>query len=185
MSNPLRLVIRDGIAVDIKACIALDHSYETEFVWQVSIEREDPSQYQTRFRMERLPRTMDVTYPSDELRLRLALPTQHCFLVAAGRDEEQPFGYLTMRQEPNYGIAFIQDIVVSRPFRRNRIGTRLLEIARKWAQERKLIRLIAEVQTKNYPAIAFCQNAGLSFCGYNERLFGNQDVAVFFGQTLR
>jgi hypothetical protein len=42
-----------------------------------------------------------------------------------------------------------------------------------------------EIQTKNYPGIIFCQQRGFAFCGFNDRLFPNQDIAVFFSQALR
>lgn len=48
---------------DLAACLALDGSYETDFVWQVTQQSED-NQVATRFRTIRLPRTMRVPYPS-------------------------------------------------------------------------------------------------------------------------
>ena len=41
------------------------------------------------------------------------------------------------------------------------------------------------MQSKNYPAISFAQKQGLAFCGYNDRYYASQDVALFFGMTLK
>jgi GNAT superfamily N-acetyltransferase len=185
MTNPIALVIRDGLEADIAPCLALDHTYTTEYVWQVQFEHSDPQYHQAMFKTERLPRTLEATYPADERRLRLALATQHCFLAAVDRDADSVLGYLVMSSIPARKVALIQDLVVDRSVRRRNIGGKLLTIARRWAREQHLERLIAEVQTRNYPAIQFCQTGGLVFCGYNERYFDNQDIAVFFGQSLR
>jgi hypothetical protein len=40
------------------------------------------------------------------------------------------------------------------------------------------------MQTKNYPAISFCQKHGMTFCGFNDRHFANQDIALFFALAL-
>jgi GNAT superfamily N-acetyltransferase len=183
MSTSFSFLIRDGLASDIPACLALDSSYETEYVWQMSIQQEGPER-QVMFKLERLPREMEVTYPTSPHRLRLALPREQCFLVAVGRDEPETLGYLTMRQDPAHAIAWVQDLVVARSFRRRRIGLRLLKVARQWAAEHRLARLMIETQTKNYPGITFCQKAGFTFCGFNDQYFQNQDIAVFFGQSL-
>jgi hypothetical protein len=53
------------------------------------------------------------------------------------------------------------------------------------AARRALRHLSVEVPTKNYPAICFCQRNNLTFCGFNDRYFANQDVALFFGQAVR
>ena len=184
MTNKFGLVIRDGLENDINACMKLDVTYETDYVWQMSIRR-DTDQQQVLFKEEHLPRTLEASYPADAERLRNALKAKHCFLVAANRDSSDILGYLTMRHDTGHGLAIIQDIVVSRPFRRYKIGSRLLKVARKWAMEHGLSALQVETRSKNHPAILFCQYSGLNFCGFNDQYFKNQDIAVFFGQSLR
>ena len=184
MSGSFRFLIRDGLESDISACLDLDSSYETDYVWQMHIQR-DPSQSNVVFKTERLPRVMEVTYEVSRQRLRLALPKEQCFVVAVGRDEPETLGYLVMSYNAMTQSAWVYDLVVSRLFRRRRIGTRLLNIARQWASEHDAWQLTVETQTKNYPAIQFCQSSGLAFCGFSEQYFLNQDIAVFFGQTLR
>lgn len=185
MSTSPGFVIRDGISNDIPACITLDHDYETEYVWQMRL-HEDAGHHQIAFQTEKLPRIMETSWPHNEQRLRLALPDDQCFLVAQSReDSDEILGYLAMRVDPIYQIAQLQDLIVSKPYRRRRIGSRLFAVARKWARDHDMLRMTAEVQTRNYPAILFCQQVGLAFCGFNDHYFPNQDIAVFFSGSLR
>lgn len=182
--NPPKYLIRDGVENDLPICVQLDSSYETNFVWQMNIENETQLA-RVSFKTERLPRTMEVTYPVNAKRLKLALPSDHCFLVAVGQTSTDILAYLTMWRDEANNIAFIRDLIVHRPYRGQGIATKLLNIARRWARQRRIRQLIIETQTKNYPAIMFCQNAEFEFCGFNDQYFRNQDIAVFFGQTLR
>ena len=184
MSTTFSFVIRDGLESDIEACLALDRVYETDHVWQMSV-FEEPGNWQISFKREGLPRTVEAEYPVDERRLRAALPDEHCFLVAADRETGEVVGCLTMRSQPPHRIAQVQDLVVSRPYRGHGIGSRLLRVARGWAREQALTEMTVELQTKNYPGIAFCQSVGFAFCGFNDHYFLNRDIAVFFSQTLR
>jgi len=176
-------LIRDATEDDLAACLALDTAYTTSHVWQMSIS-DTLEQIQVTFKTERLPRLMQATHPVDETRLRLCLPPEQCFLVAASRTAPQVIGYLTMRYEPIHRVAVVQDIVIDPDARRQRIGSRLLKIARQWATENHAARLMVEVRTKNYPMISFCLANGLMFCGYNDRYLPDKDIAVFFGETL-
>lgn len=176
------MIIRDAIEQDIPACLGLDANYETERVWQTTFQPSTGDQSIT-FRVERLPRQMRVDYEADEARLKRALSKAHCFLVAEEADEI--IGYLTMRYDPTHSIGMVQDVVVTRPYRRHRIGARLLKVARRWATENQLTEMMAETQTKNYPAIQFLQTNGFVFCGFNDHYFRNGDIAVFFCASLR
>ena len=61
MSATVNFVIRDGLASDIPDCLLLDHSYETDYVWQMQVNDEDG--WRIDFKTERLPRALEVTYP--------------------------------------------------------------------------------------------------------------------------
>ncbi len=184
MSATVNFVIRDGLARDIPDCLQLDHSYETEYVWQMQINGEDG--WRIDFKTERLPRALDVFYEPNEERLRAGLTPDQCFLVATTHEADpEIIGYLSMRADRQYGIGLVQDMVVSRPYRRHQIATRLTKIAGRWAHERQLLSLMIETQTKNYPSIRFCEAVGFAFCGFNDRYFPNRDIAVFFSQSIR
>lgn len=187
-------LIRDGVEADLAACLALDHRYETDTVWQTSIQQE-LNGWQILFKKERLPRTLESEHPSSEHRLRATLPADQCFLVASERTSEPTedgeavnshlLAYLSMRREPSRQVGWIQDFVVDAPVRRAKIATRLFKVARAWALEHDLTRLMVETQTRNAPAVQFCTALGFSFCGYNDRYFDQQDIAIFLGQNLR
>jgi len=183
MSTALAVRIRDGLESDIPACLALDHRFETDFVWQMTLVGEG-HRWQIAFNRQHLPRTLEGLYPADERRLRLALPPDQCFLVLVRRDEPEILGYLTMSSLPAHRLARIHDLVISHPYRRNRLGTRLLNVARQWAREHALERLVIEARTQNYPGIVFCQQSGFQFSGYDDQYFPNRDIAVFFSQSL-
>jgi GNAT superfamily N-acetyltransferase len=184
MPTKLSFLIRDGLEKDIDSCLKIDHLYQTDYVWQMSIIQETGA-WQVTFKTERLPRTLEVTYPANESSLRLALPADQCFLVAVSHDEAEVLGYLTMRCDPVYQTALLYSLVVSQPFRRCGIGKRLLNVGRQWAREHDLVRLTVEVQTRNYPGIAFCQSRGFAFCGYSDQHLPDQDIALFFSQSIR
>ncbi|MBK9751434.1 MAG: GNAT family N-acetyltransferase [Chloroflexi bacterium] len=183
MSTPTPFQIRDGLESDLPDALALDHSFETDTVWQMTIRQEEG--WHISFRRERLPRVIEVVHEADEKRLRSMLPGNQCFLVATRRDDSSVIGYLAMRRDYLNQIGLITDIVVTRSHRRMGVGARLVAIAGVWAKEHDLTRLIIETQTKNYPAIQFCQHSGFAFCGYNDQQFRNRDIAVYFSQSLR
>jgi GNAT superfamily N-acetyltransferase len=183
MSTTLGFVIRDGLETDIAACLALDHHYETDFVWQMGVE-DPPGQWHIHFHKQRLPRTLETIYSPNEKRLRNVLAPDDCFLVAVAKEGNEILGYLTMRTEPVYSTAWVQDIVVTLPYRRHRIGTRLVNVARQWAKEHGIKRLTAECSTQNFPGIAFCQQLGFRLCGYSDQYYPNHDIAVFLSQSL-
>ena len=179
MSFPRGLLIRDGLATDIPVCLGLDHTYETEYVWQINIHG-DNQQRNITLRRERLPRNMNATHPITENRLKHGLSTDHAFLVAAHAADAPPYAYLVMTQDPIDQSAHIRDVVVDTDYRRTGIGTRLVKVAHRWAMSRGIKRIFAETQTKNYPAIQLYLRTGYTFCGFNDQYFDNQDIAIFF-----
>lgn len=166
---------------ELVLCLALDHSYVTEYVWQMDV-REESDDITVRFRLVRLPRVMEVAYPRDSDHLMPSWQRRDCFLVAAVDDVV--LGYVNMRIDAAGTTGMIHDLVVNKPFRRRRIGRALLEQATRWATLRGLHRLTLEMQTKNYPAIQFARARGFAFCGFNDRYFTNQDIAIFFSKSL-
>lgn len=184
MSSTVNFVIRDGLEGDIPACIALDHAYETDRVWQMQVNNEDG--WRIDFKTERLPRSLDTTYPADEARLRDVLAPEYCFLIATTReDEPEVIGYLGMTCDRLYRVGLVRDLVIDRNYRRKGIAGRMIKVAAQWAKEHDLTSLMIETQTKNYPAIRFCEAAGFVFCGFNDRYLPNRDIAVFFSQSVR
>ena len=180
--GPITLTIRSAMPSEYELCAALDHSVSTEYVWQMMLNESDGAQ-QVTFRSARLPRSMKVLYPRGGEALFQSWRLHTVFLVA--ESDQMVVGYVNVREESAQETAWAADLAVDRPHRLQGVGTALLNAARAWAAERGLRRIIVETQTKNYPAIRFLQKRGLVFCGYNDLYYPNQDIAIFFGQTLR
>ena len=166
---------------ELALCADLDHSFQTEFVWQMDV-REEAEGIGVRFRTVRLPRSMEVAYPRDSRQLRQSWATRDCFLVACV--DELILGYVNMRVNPAGTTGLVHDLVVHAPLRHRRIGSALLDQATRWARLKKLGQLSIEMQTKNFPAISFVQKHGFGFCGYNDHYYPNQDIALFFSKNL-
>lgn len=174
--------IRKARSTDWDACTKLDHSNVTDRAWRIQ-ECEREGDITVTFQPIRLPREVVVRYPRQEKDLEAGWA--HCDLFLIARSGKRVYGYVTARSLPGHGIARLQDLVVEREWRRRGVGTELLQRATAWARDKGLLRLIAEVQTTNYPAIAFCRSQGFAFWGYSDWYWRTQDIALFFGQTVR
>ncbi|MBF8282149.1 MAG: hypothetical protein A2W37_02060 [Chloroflexi bacterium RBG_16_63_12] len=174
--------VRPAASADLPHLTALDHGYSTDYVWQMDA-REENEQTSITFRTVRLPRSMRVAFPRDSQQLLEAWNRRVCFLVAEEAGLLKGYLNLTLAAAPETG--WIADFAVDRRFRRSGVGSVLLASAAHWARQNNLGRLIVETQSKNYPAICFAQKHGMAFCGYNDRYYPNQDVALFFGMVLK
>lgn len=166
---------------ELHACSALDHSYHTEYVWQMDV-RDEGDDLNVRFRLVRLPRSAHVGYPRDPEKLLQVWDRRECFLVAVADDVV--LGYVNMHVDGLNEKGWIQDVVVGAPFRRRRVGSALVEQAARWAALRSIRTLMLEMHTKNYPAIQFARQLGYVFCGFNDRYYPSKDIAIFFGKNL-
>jgi GNAT superfamily N-acetyltransferase len=162
--------------------LSIDASYVTDHVWQMDAKESD-GVVSVSFRTVRLPRTMKVAYPRDTDGLVDDWRKGECFLVAL--DDGQVVGYLDMTTHTWNMTGWINNFVVARSHRRLGVGAALLRGAVRWAQDSGLLKIVAEMKTKNYPAICFYQKHAFSFCGFNDRYYVNQDIALFFVQLLR
>jgi ribosomal protein S18 acetylase RimI-like enzyme len=81
--------------------------------------------------------------------------------------------------------AYLRTLVVGRAHRRRGIAGRLLAEARRWAARQGAEQLLGDLSARNFPALRLLQKAGFSFCGYNERCYPDNEVAIFFATRLR
>jgi ribosomal protein S18 acetylase RimI-like enzyme len=173
--------IRNATSSDIPHLMKLDHGYSTEYVWQMAY-NQDREAIAITFRELRLPRPMRVGYPrkpgllADEWVLRTG------FLVA--EREGIPIGYIAFVDGPAPGSAWVTDIVVGLPERRQGVGSQLVRTGMKWCIERGLSSIYLEMQSKNYPAISLSRKLGFRFTGFSDSYFPDQDIALFFRQDL-
>jgi len=177
----IKPIIRSATAADLSPCRAFDPSFETEYVWQMDSRAQD-GQINISFRTVRLPRPMKVAYPRDVKQLNAGWNACDAMLVAD--DNRAVLGYVALAKRGAQSAAWVQDLIVTKTARRNGVGSALLTGVLRWAREEKLAWIMIEVQTKNYPAIQFCQKHGFTFCGYNDHFFANQDIAVFFVKAV-
>ena len=174
--------VRPAVSSDLTRLMAMDHSCFSDYVWQLELRRE-AGQISSIFREVRLPRSVAVAYPRDPMSLSESWTRRDAVLVAV--DEGVPVGYLALVEERAAGSARVTDIVVTPERRRQGIGSSLLTAAQAWAVERRIQRLILEMQSKNQPCIRLAQKFGYEFCGYNDQYYPTQDVALFFGRALK
>lgn len=174
--------IRTAVMDDLPRCLELDPAITTDYVWQVEAEENGGSR-KYNFRPARLPRStvLHNTYATEKL--TEAWQTRTHFVVAEGG--ATIYGYLGIQHDPLLGIAWVRELVVDRTWRRQGIGSALLNYAQRWAKHNRLQKMMTEAQTKNHPAITFFQSHGLTFAGFNDHYYPNRDIALFFVQNIR
>jgi ribosomal protein S18 acetylase RimI-like enzyme len=177
------MMVRSVTPADLPQVLAIDPDYTTEYVWQMEA-REGDGSVAIAFRTVRLPRSMRVAYPRYPEALAEEFGRRDGLHLVA-EDEGGIAGYLGLTLQPVSGAGWITHLAVARDKRRRGIGTALIDAATRWGREHGLTRLIVETQTKNYPAIHFCQRLGFAFCGYHDRYYRNQDIALFFARPIR
>lgn len=171
--------VRSFELADLPALIEIDHSYHTDHVWQMELESSDES-VSVKFREIRLPRSMKVDYPRSVDLFADTWKEKDVVLVA--ESEEEPVGYLALSRGGAPGISLVTDFAVLRRFRRHGVGSALVRGGFVWLEQNKGGQLILEMQSKNYPAICLAYKLGFEFCGYSDRYYRNQDIALFFAK---
>ena len=172
--------IRPTVSTDLARLSALDHTIETDYVWQLDLHRE-VSQVAVDLREVRLPRTIRLEHP----RLAKELPdTWHIRPMFSAMIGLEAVAYIRFTDQIIPHALWITDVVVGRPLRRQGVAHRLIAAAEAWAVQRGLRRAIMEVQSKNQPAIRMILKMGFEFCGYNDQYYATRDVALFFVRSL-
>ncbi len=181
--------IRPAISSDISYLIALDHGYTSEYVWQMEMRRGAQTSLVSEpvrrvyFRQIRLPRSVRVDYPRPPRSLADDWSSRSGILVALL--EGRPIGYASLMLNIAPLTAWVSDLVVDRPLRRQGIGRALLLASMEWAEHMESSNLVLEMQPKNYPAIQLALKLGFELCGYNDRYYADHEIGIFFGKWLR
>jgi ribosomal protein S18 acetylase RimI-like enzyme len=175
------VIIRPVSLADLKLLTEIDHSYHTDYVWQMELDSRQ-SEVNVCFREVRLPRSMRVEYPRDISYLVEGWQEREGLLVAEYNGES--IGYINLTAGNNSNLINILDLVVTRRYRRQGVGISLIQAAQTWAIQENAAYLMLGMQSKNYPAICLVNMLGFEFCGYNDHYFANQDIAIFFTQRL-
>jgi ribosomal protein S18 acetylase RimI-like enzyme len=174
--------IRPANSSDFPRLMAMDHSCSSDYVWQLEL-RSEPRRVTANFHEVRLPRSVAVTYPRNPSILADEWMKRDVLLVAM--QGETPVGYAGAVEEGVSSVAWVMDLVVAPQARRKGVASALLTAIQAWAVERGVRRIVLETQSKNHPCIRLAQKFGYEFCGYNDRYYPTQDVALFFGRALK
>ena len=174
--------IRPAIATDLSALMAMDHSCQSDYVWQMDVQHEE-GQVGAIFREIRLPRSVSVPYPRLVSALSETWSRRSGMLVAVIGG--QAAGYVRTNDALLPRTAWLMDVVVAPRFRKQGIASALVLAAQSWAVQRKNRRALLEMPSKNNPAIRLAQKLGYEFCGYNDQYYETQDIALFFGRFIR
>jgi GNAT superfamily N-acetyltransferase len=193
------MLLRTATRVDLDACMALDADSQTDHVWQME-EREENEGLSVRFQTVRLPRAMRVTYPRRRDDLVSCWENGSLVLVTSDKpatgeetdasdtpqDEAPPriYAYCQLDACAWQEVGWISHLIVARRHRRTGIGTAMIQASVLWGRKQSMNRLMAAVQTKNYPGINFCQKHGFVFCGFNDHYYPNRDIALFFSLRI-
>jgi ribosomal protein S18 acetylase RimI-like enzyme len=94
-------------------------------------------------------------------------------------------GYVRTTDSILPNTAWLLDLVVSPRFRRQGVASTLVLAAQSWGVDRKNHKAMLEMPSKNNPAVRLAQKLGYEFCGYNDQYYETQDIALFFGRSIR
>jgi len=174
--------IRSAVATDIKDLMQIDHSCNSDYVWQLQLNKSGEQVIAT-LREVRLPHPIHVTYPRDVL--SLVDEWNNCAKMFVAVVDDQKVGYVRIIEQGTAGAAWVTDLVISIQKRRLGYGSALIQAAQEWAGGRGLRQIYLEMSSKNFPAIKLAQKLGYEFCGYNDHYYATQDIALFFGRMLK
>jgi len=176
-----KMEIRPGNLGDLNACLAIDDSFETEYVWQME-EHSNGSDISIGFHLVRLPRPMRIG--SVVSRDDLVYNFQHggALFVA---DDGAVRGFVDVTESEWNEVAYINNLAIAPAYRRKGVGTLLMRAALDWGRQKKLRAAMLDTSTKDHPAICFYQKHGFTLCGFNDRLYPNRDIALLFALSLR
>ena len=172
--------IRSTVSTDLARLSALDHTIDTDYVWQLDLHRE-AGQVEVSLREVRLPRTVWLEHPRPVSELP---DTWHLRPMLSAMSGLEAVAYVRFTDEIVPHAVWITDVVVGKPMRGKGLARKLLGAAEAWGLQRELRRAIIEVQSKNAPAIRMVQKLGFEFCGYNDQYYSTRDVALFFARSI-
>lgn len=174
--------IRTAVATDLPRLMEIDHSCRSDYVWQLYLQK-GGEQIIATIRAVRLPRSIRVTYPRDVSALADEWSHNAMMFVAVAGNKQ--VGYIRIFEQTTAGAAWITDLAVSSEVRRRGTASALIQVAQEWSGTRGLRQIYLEMPSKNHVAIQLSQKMGFEFCGYNDHYYATQDVALFFGRTLK
>ncbi|MHA6533921.1 GNAT family N-acetyltransferase [Paenibacillus sp. BAC0078] len=164
-----RMDIEDSFTVDSVLVLSFK---ENQFSYTVK----DIPSYEKRY-MEDRSEPEDTTDYSGYINS----PDQAVYLAFA---KQQAVGYIMLKKNWN-NYALIEMIQVDKRFRRHRVGSQLMEQAKRWALERGLPGIMLETQSNNVRACRFYEKCGFVIGGFDLCVYRgiqevSEEVAVYW-----
>lgn len=190
-----RTEVRVRMAMDSDAaqCAEVDTKYITKDVWQLDTRQED-REIRILLRQIELPKPVALAAPQSVpqvVRPGVLWLVAEDIETVAGDGANMPAsvgqvtGYLVATRPHGGEIVYLTSLAVASTHRRQRLAVRLLEQVRRWASSGNAIEILADVSARNTPALRCLQRVGFRFCGYNDRLYPDGEVALFLSLSLR
>lgn len=174
------LEIRLALAADVPYLLRLDHTVESTHVWRP--EWSNGETLGAWFRPTPLPRPVILPYPYDPETVLEDWRRLPALWVAL--QDGRPVGYVTLRWSPAPDVAWLSDLVVDFPYRRQGIGQALILHVLRWAAQRGYRRMVWAASFRNHPAISLALRAHLRFVGFQQAFFPNGDTALLLGRDV-
>jgi ribosomal protein S18 acetylase RimI-like enzyme len=175
--------IRPATKNDLNTLLAILPVYSSNRVWQLDRLSNDGDMGGF-FREVRLPRESRIEYPRTSGQIFSGLGEQHEIFLAAVMGGTA-VGYIHLSDQVAPSTIWVKDWVVQEDLRLRGIGAALLLSGLDWSSEAGYRRMVVEMQSKNYPAIRLVRKLGFDFSGFSDQFYSNQDIALFFGRSLR
>ncbi len=190
-----RTEVRVRMAMDSDAaqCTEINTKYITKDVWQLDT-RQENSEIRILLRHIELPKPVELTAPQSVpqvVRPGVLWLVAEDIKTVEGDAANMPAsvgqvtGYLVATRPHGGEIVYLTSLAVASTHRRQRLAVRLLEQARRWASSGGATEILADVSARNTPALRCLQRVGFRFCGYNDRIYPNGEVALFLSLSLR
>lgn len=98
-------------------------------------------------------------------------------------------GFLDVEIQSWRRVAKVWNLLVDEEYRRQGIGTDLMERAKAFAREKDCRAIVVETQTTNWPALNFYLGTGFQICAVDDHFYTNRDlerkeVALFLYREL-
>lgn len=176
--------IRPADLADIDTILALDHTYDTDHVWQMS-GGSALTEQNTIFRLSKLPRLIQVQPSHDARTLRRVLHKCDQLWVMQGEAPRDVLGYAGLAIVPWQSTGWVPAFAVAPAHRRKGVATQLLRAAIAQAKTDGMHSITIDVPTKNFPASRLAQSRGFVFSGYSDTYYTARDIALFFAYRIR
>jgi ribosomal protein S18 acetylase RimI-like enzyme len=177
------VAIRPAMKSDLDQLMRITTDYYSNRVWQMD-RLADEGVLGSNFREVRLPREAHLEYPRTPAQVFETFQDNQQIILVAQLDE-RPIGYIRISDQVAPRTGWVKDWAVDEKFRRKGVGAALLLAGLEWSTEQGYRRTVVEMQSKNFPAIQLVRKLGFEFAGFSDQYYSNQDIALFFGRSLR